>query len=373
MKITAVDAQYLKIPLAFRYAGGATIARGIAASEWTGSVVVQIHTDAGITGLGDIAIKGNRESVGRGTRDYVKEVLARVLIGRDPFDLESLLERLWSANLHENTVVVAGLDIGLHDLVCKALGIPLYQYLGGKYREKVPLTWNVPSDRDIGIMVRQARDAVENGFRNVVKVKTGTPWDVEALTVIQQAIGPDVPLRPDDNGAFPTGQSIQRFRQALDNGCVFEVLEQPAPNDDILGLRRVADALGVRTMYHIGYLQRTVALEIIRERACDVVSIPVFRHGVREAVQLIKMFEVANIGCAMGSGLESSIAATAAIHVATALRNLNHPIDTLGPLYLAEDILKESPRFEAGFAYAPEAPGLGIELDPAKVAKYRIA
>lgn len=373
MKITAVDAQYLKIPLAFRYAGGATIARGIAASEWTGTVVVQIHTDAGITGLGDVAIKGNRESVGRGTRDYVEEVLGRVLIGRDPFDLELLLERLWSANLHENTVMVAGLDIGLHDLVCKALGIPLYQYLGGKYREKVPLTWNVPSDRDIGIMVRQARDAVENGFRNVIKVKTGTPWDVEALTAIQQAIGPDVPLRPDDNGAFPTGQSIQRYRQALDNGCVFEVLEQPAPNDDILGLRRIADALGVRTMYHIGYLQRTVALEIIRERACDVVSIPVFRHGVREAVQLIKMFEVANIGCAMGSGLESSIAATAAIHVATALRNLNHPIDTLGPLYLAEDILKESPRFEAGFAYAPEAPGLGIELDPAKVAKYRIA
>src|SRR5579884_1232695 len=166
MKITAVDAQYLKIPLAFRYAGGATIARGIAASEWTGTVIVQIHTDEGITGLGDIAIKGNRESVGRGTRDYVEEVLARVLIGRDPFDLESLLERLWAANLHENTVVVAGLDIGLHDLVCKALGIPLYKYLGGKYRDRVPLTWNVPADRDIGTMVRQARDAVENGFRN---------------------------------------------------------------------------------------------------------------------------------------------------------------------------------------------------------------
>jgi L-alanine-DL-glutamate epimerase-like enolase superfamily enzyme len=373
VKITSVEAQYLKIPLAFRYAQGITIARGLAASEWTGTVVVQIHTDEGITGLGDIAIKGNRESIGRGTRGYVEEVLSRVLVGQDPFNLEFLLERLWAANVHENTVMVAGIDIGLHDLVGKALGIPLYKYLGGKYREKVPLTWNVPSDRDVGLMVRQAQDAVENGFRNVIKVKTGAPWDVEALTAIQKAIGPNVPLRPDDNGTFATGRSIQRYRQALDNGCVFEVLEQPAPNDDIRGLRRIADTLGVRTMYHIGYLQRTVALEIIRERACDVVSIPVFRHGVREAMQLIKLFEIANIGCAMGSGLESSIAATAAIHVATALRNLNHPIDTLGPLYMAEDILKESPRFEAGFAYAPDAPGLGIELDPAKVEKYRIA
>ena len=68
-----------------------------------------------------------------------------------------------------------------------------------------------------------------------------------------------------------------------------------------------------------------------------------------------------------------TIAATPAIHVATALRNLNHPIDTLGPLYLAEDILLESPHFAAGFAVAPEAPGLGIELDLKKVEKYRIA
>ncbi|HEX5414692.1 MAG TPA: enolase C-terminal domain-like protein [Chloroflexota bacterium] len=373
MKSTAVEAQYLKIPRAFRYAGGSTIARGLSAGEWTGTVVVQIRTDEGITGLGDIAIKGNRESIGRGTRDYVLEVLSRVLIGQDPFNLELLIDRLWAANLHENTVMVAGVDIALHDLVSKALGIPLYKYLGGKYREKVPLTWNVPADRDISVMVRQAVDAVENGFRNVIKVKTGTPWDVEALSAIQQAIGPNVPLRPDDNGAFPVGQSIQRYRAALDRGCRFELLEQPVSNDDIPGLRRLADTLGVRTMYHIGYLQRTVALEILRSGACDVVSIPVFRHGVREAVQLIKLFEVANIGCAMGSGLESSIAATAAIHVATALRNLNHPIDTLGPLYLAEDILLESPHFAAGFAVAPEAPGLGIELDPKKVEKYRIA
>lgn len=373
MKITSVEAQYLKIPLAFRYARGATIALGQSASQWTGTVVVQIHTDEGIIGLGDIAIKGNRESVGRGTRDYVEEVLARVLIGQDPFNLELLLARLWDVNIHENTVMVAGIDIALHDLVSKALGIPLYKYLGGKYRERVPLTWNVPADRDVSLMVRQAADAVENGFRNVIKVKTGTPWDVEALAAIQKAIGPSVPLRPDDNGTYPVGQSIQRYRQALDNGCVFELLEQPVSNEDIPGLRRIADALGVRTMYHIGYLQRTVALEIVRSCACDVVSIPVFRHGVRDATQLIKFFETANIGCAMGSGLESSIAATAAVHVATALRNLNHPIDTLGPLYMSEDILKESPRFEAGFAYAPEAPGLGIELDQSKVEKFRVA
>ena len=175
MKITGVEAQYLKIPLAFRYGGGDD-PRGQTASEWTGTVVVQIRTDEGTTGLGDIAIKGNQESIGRGTRDYVEEVMVPILVGQDPFNLELLIDRLWAANLHENSVMVAGIDIALHDLVAKALGIPVYRYLGGKYRERVPLTWNVPADRDISVMVAQASNAVESGFRNAIKVKTGTPW-----------------------------------------------------------------------------------------------------------------------------------------------------------------------------------------------------
>jgi L-alanine-DL-glutamate epimerase-like enolase superfamily enzyme len=88
---------------------------------------------------------------------------------------------------------------------------------------------------------------------------------------------------------------------------------------------------------------------------------------------MVRAFELASIGCAMGSGLESSIAATAAIHVATALRNMRYPVDTLGPLWFAEDVLKERPEFGAGFARAPEAPGLGIELDDRQVEKLRLA
>ncbi|MGQ9585842.1 MAG: enolase C-terminal domain-like protein [Anaerolineae bacterium] len=87
----------------------------------------------------------------------------------------------------------------------------------------------------------------------------------------------------------------------------------------------------------------------------------------------MKAFELASIGCAMGSGLEGPIAATAAIHVATALRNMCYPVDTLGPLWFADNILLERPFFSAGYAKAPDGPGLGIELDPTKVNQYRAA
>jgi muconate cycloisomerase len=231
----------------------------------------------------------------------------------------------------------------------------------------------VPATKDIDTMVQQAMAAVESGFTHVIKVKTGTPWDVEALVAIQKAIGPTVPLRPDDNGAFLAGESIRRYREARDQGVIYELLEQPAPNSDLVGLRRVADALGERVMYHVGYVQREVAVAIITQRAADVVSVPVFRHGLRQATQMVRAFELANIGCAMGSGVEGPIAATAAIHLATALRNMCYPVDTLGPLWFADDILLEQPDFAAGFATAPDGPGLGIELDLAKVEKYRLA
>ncbi len=372
MKITSVETLFVRIPMAFSYAGGASAARGAPRIQYSGSVIVKLHTDEGMVGIGDVIVKGGSPVAGKSAKLYVDEHLAPVVVGQDPFNLEALLNRLWGANLHQSSIFVAGVDIALHDLVCKALGIPLYKYLGGKARERVPLTWNVPSNPDTSTMVQQAAAAVENGFTNVVKVKCGAPWDVEALAAIQKVIG-DVPVRPDDNGAFLAGESIVRYRRARDLGVRFELLEQPAPNTDLQGLRRVRDALGERVMYHIGYVEPVVAVELLRQNVADVVSVPVFRHGVRQATQMVRAFELANIGCAMGSGLESTIAATAAIHVATALQNMRYPVDTLGPLWFSEDIVKERPDFAAGFARAPEGPGLGIELDDAQVDKLRMA
>jgi L-alanine-DL-glutamate epimerase-like enolase superfamily enzyme len=386
--ITALQTRFVRIPLAFSYQGGLGATGGArprgpgahpspstaggdpaGAGQYTGSVILRLQTDDGLTGIGDVIVKGGDPRAGQAAALYVESMLAPHLIGQSPFDVDRLMAKLWGLTVHDSSVYAAGVDLALHDLMGKALGVPLYRLLGGRTRQQVPLTWNVPATRDVDLMVRQAAGAVERGFRHVIKVKTGTPWDVEALVAIQQAIGPQVPLRPDDNGAFLAGDSIVRFRAARERGVRFECLEQPAPNEDLAGLRRVAEALGERVMYHVGYVRPVVAYEIIRQRACDVVSVPVFRHGLRQASQLVRAFELAGIGCAMGSGLESSIAATAAIHAATALENYGYPIDTLGAHWFAEDILKDTSHFGAGYAVAPDKPGLGIELDWQQVDK----
>ena len=371
MKITNVETLYVSIPLSFSYSGGAAAAEKHTSRGRTGSLIIKLITDEGITGLGDVIVKGGDVAEGEAAKRYVDSVLAPHLVGADPFRIESLLHRLKAANLHHSSVYVAGIDIALHDLVGKALGVPLYNLLGGKVREQVPLTWNVPSNQNVNVMVQQAAQAVENGFTNVIKVKTGAPWDIEAMVRIQEAIG-DVPQRPDDNGAFLAGDSIVRFRSAREQGVRYEMLEQPAPNHDLQGLQRVAEALGERVIYHVGYVEPVVAAELLRQRVADAVSVPVFRHGIHEATQMMRAFELVGIGCLMGSGLEGPIAATAAIHVATATRNVCYPIDTLGPLWFSEEILKDSPIFERGYAIAPDMPGLGIELDEKQVNKMRV-
>lgn len=371
--ITSFQTRFVRLPLAFRYTGGRGALgkrpMGPATGQFTGSVIVLLESDDGHTGIGDVIVKGGDRRAGQAAALFLEAFLAQHVVGQDPFSVDAIMNKLWGITTHDSSVYAAGIDIALHDLMGKITGQPLYKLLGGRTRERVPLTWNVPATRDIDLMVRQATEAVERGFRNVVKVKTGTPWDVEALVAIARAIGPEIPLRPDDNGAFLAGDSIIRFRRARDRGVVYECLEQPAPNEDLAGLRRVGEALGERVMYHIGYVRPVVAYEIIRQRACDVVSVPVFRHGLRQASQLVRAFELAGIGCAMGSGLESSIAATAAIHAATALENYCYPIDTLGAHWFAEDVLTDTSHFRAGYAVAPERPGLGIELDWQQVEK----
>jgi len=375
VRITALRTRFIRLPLAFAYQGGRSLvgARPMGpggptrSGQFTGALVLFLETDAGVTGVGDVIVKGGDPRAGLAAAFYMEAFIAPALVGQSPFDIDRIMAKLWGITTHDSSVYAAGADIALHDLMGKLLGVPLYQLLGGKTRERVPLTWNVPADTDISLMAEQARVAVERGFRHVVKVKTGTPWDLEALTAIQQAIGPDIPLRPDDNGAFLAADSIKRFRAARDKGVVFETLEQPAPNDDLPGLRRVAEALGERVMYHVGYVKPAVASELLRHRYADVVSVPVFRHGLRQAAQMVRAFELVGIGCVMGSGLESSIGATAAIHAATALENYCYPIDTLGSHWFAEDVITDTSHFGIGYATAPERPGLGIDLDPAQL------
>ncbi|MCL5946849.1 MAG: hypothetical protein M1298_02360 [Chloroflexi bacterium] len=370
MKITHVETTYIRLPLRFPYTSGERYALGHAPHEASGAILIHLYTDSGHEGIGEIHIKGGGLE-GIPIQQFINHTLVPHVLGADPLQLQTILQQLWIANQHQATVHVAGFDIALHDLIGHILGQPISILLGGKIRQQIPLTWNIPATRDLDWMEEQARTAVAHGFHHVIKVKTGTPWDIDALLHVQRGAG-DVPLRPDDNGAFLAAESIARFRTARDRGVRFEFLEQPAPNHDLPGLRQVSKALNERVMYHTGFVEPTVAAQLLQHRYADAVSIPVFRHGIFGAVQLMRAFAAAGIAVTMGSGLEGTIAATAALHVASTIDNLRLPVDTLGPLWLETDIITSGPRYAGGYAEAPDQPGLGVTVDWQRVRELTI-
>src|SRR6266542_115096 len=138
--ITAVETRFVRLPLAFSYSGGRGAMgkrpMGPGAGQQAGSVILLVKTDDGLTGLGDVIVKGGDVRAGHAAQAFVEAVIAHALVCQDSFDVELIMAKLCGITTHDSTVSAAGADIAHHDLMGKALGAPLYRLLGGKTRER---------------------------------------------------------------------------------------------------------------------------------------------------------------------------------------------------------------------------------------------
>jgi L-alanine-DL-glutamate epimerase-like enolase superfamily enzyme len=118
------------------------------------------------------------------------------------------------------------------------------------------------------------------------------------------------------------------------------------------------------------------ALAVIRENAADVISVYVGKGGgIATARKIAAAAEAAGLTSTVGSNLEMGVASAAMIHLAMATRGIgaeNFPCDILSPFFYTDDLLREPLAIGAGQARPPERPGLGVELDDEKVARYRV-
>ena len=115
------------------------------------------------------------------------------------------------------------------------------------------------------------------------------------------------------------------------------------------------------------------ALEAIRRKAVDVINVYVCEAGgLMAATRIFQMAETAGIPCMIGSMPELGLGTAAQIHLGTAMTNLGLDSDACGVVYQSADLLKTPLRIENGFAYPPEKPGLGVEIDLDAVARYQI-
>ncbi len=357
VKVTVYKANILLVA-PFRIALGVT--------EVAENFFVRIETDEGIHGWGEgspfPAIVGETQRIClAAARD-----MARLLIGKDPLDIEARLREI-SSFLPHNTTARSAFDMALYDILGKAAGLPLYRLFGGSPRELF-------TDDTIGIddpaaMAEKAVKFKEEGFR-AIKVKLGTTpeEDIERVRRIREAIGSDIPIRVDANQGWDRNAAIKALRGIEDLGVQY--CEQPVAAGDLAAMRAVREKTQIPIMADESLFDVHDALELIRAEACDYLNIKLSKSGgLHMALKIAAVAEAARMGCMVGCMSETRLALTAAAHLAAARPIVRFTDLDSALTHTVDPIVGGMEYGEGGRITLPEGPGLGAEVDPAFLKK----
>lgn len=338
-------------------------------------VLVDVHTDDGVVGIGeaqaDIGFFGNTvEEVTVAIEDY----LGPHLIGHDPFDRERLLNVI---DFRGHSCARSGLDLALHDLAGKALGVPVSTLLGGKSRDRIPVAIEIAGG-DPDAMAAECLRFMELGVRAFKPKIGGTPAaDAERIRVIRDAVGPGVSLRADANQGYTVNEAIAFCRRVERDGVELELLEQPVAAWDVHGMAQVRRSVGVAIEADEGCYTPHDALNLVRHDAVDVLNIKLGKAGgFSQAKKIAAVAEAAGLRCVIGTafGLGPEIAAK--LHFAAATVQVTDAVE-FTEIGLHASLLTEPDRslfglpLEDGCLPVPDGDGLGVVLDPEAVDRHR--
>lgn len=324
------------------------------------TVLLRISTDSGLVGYGEANPFGPVTGESVETVVAFLETIGPLLQGKSPFELENIhfiMRRL----ARGNSAAKAAVDIALYDICAKALGLPLYRYLGGDN----PC---VESDMTIGIdnpekMAEKATEYVNQGF-NMLKIKVGInpKDDLKAVSLIRQAVGPEIELRLDANQGWTRKVALNTMK-AMEAYNVVEI-EQPLPYYDLEGMAFLTQNLKQEVMADESVHSPDNAIDVIRAKACDIVNIKLMKSaGLYPALKICGIAEASGLHCMVGCMSETilGIAAGAAL---TAARNVIVYADLDG-----HRMIEDVPGLEGGFKQKggiitlSEEPGLGLNVD----------
>ncbi|GAA0798406.1 glucarate dehydratase family protein [Spirilliplanes yamanashiensis] len=358
---------------------------------WALRAVVQVHAADGSVGLGETyGDAPHLELLGRA---------AAALRGLDVFDLNGLRERVAAAvgvvdapDRHGLTGpssaaktlarVVSPFEVALLDLQGHATGRPVVDLLGGRVRDRVPFSgylfykWAAHPGAepdaygealDPAGIVDQARRMVQRyGFRSL-KLKGGVFAPDEEIAAVRalRAAFPEHPLRLDPNCAWTVETSI---RVAAETDGLLEYLEDPTPG--LAGMAEVAAKAPMplatnMCVVEFGDLPEAVA----RDSVQVVLSDHHYWGGLTESARLATICRTWGLGLSMHSNSHLGISLAAMVHLGAATPNLTYDVDTHTPWQLGADVLADPLAFDGGAVAVPDAPGLGVTLDPDALAR----
>jgi L-alanine-DL-glutamate epimerase-like enolase superfamily enzyme len=365
MKISRIETIPFRIPLKPESHFRSTLA----AMEFCDPVLVRIHTDEGIVGLAEAPAKPHiYGETQQSIVTAIEEKLSPSLIGMNPFDLERIHYRMDS--LKQNLAAKASIDIALHDIIGKQIGLPIYRMLGGWNDGKVSVSWMMGT-KGPEEMGSEARRLYDSGFR-VFKIKVGEDpqQDVINFRAIRSAVGNDATLYIDANQAYSPPDAIKAIRAMEQFGLAWA--EEPVSISAGKRRLKVAQSISVPISGDESCLTPNMVAREIEDGVIGLVVLKVARTGYYQSRKIIHLCEQAGMPCLVGSQGDTGIGTIASVHLAKAFRQIRYPIENTYFLRLEDDILKEPLTIKNGFIEISEKAGLGVEIDEEKLKRYRV-
>lgn len=376
MKITDIRATTVTVPLEapLRHAAGAHWGRFV-------RTIVEVETDEGITGLGEMGGGGeSAEAVFRSMKSY--------LLGHDPARIEEMRFKIANptASLYNNrTQILAALEFACLDIIGQKWGVPVYDILGGKLQDEVPfasyLFFRYPNPKTGEGEVRTAEQLVANakelkqkyGFTSH-KLKGGVfhpEYELECYRALAAEIGTDKysgdSFRFDPNAAWSTEQAIW-FGQQIE-GIRNDYFEDPVFG--LHGMRRVREKVRMPLATNTVVVNFEQLAANVLDTAVDVVLLDTtFWGGIRQCVKAAGVCETFQLGVAVHSSGELGIQLASMLHLGAVIPNLSFAADAHYH-HLTDDIIEGGlMKYENGKIKVPTGSGLGVKLNRDKLGEY---
>jgi len=351
------------------------------------STYVRVYTDEGLTGTGE-CIHGSSAA------PAIINTMKGMLINENPMNVDRLFEKVRRAYIFDGALAgnvisaLTGIEIALWDLVGKAVNLPVYQLLGGKFRDRIRLYSDCGgSANDPESCGKKAKEVVDLGF-NAIKFDiddSGNPykmdsWNwsvtpgevqsmVDKVSAVREAVGPNIDIAVDMHGRYDTSAAI-RVAKAMEPFSLMW-LEEPVPPENVDAMREVKRSTSTPICTGENLFLRYGFRDLIEKQAVDVIMPDIPKCcGLSEGRKIANMAEVYYIAMAPHN-VCGPLGTIASCHVCASIPNfLVLEWHWLGRKHWDELVVTDKPIIENGYITVTDKPGLGIEINPDAVKQY---
>jgi glucarate dehydratase len=364
MKIDRLDTWIVSVPYVHDEISSRVARGGVT------DTIVRLTADTGLVGWGECTSGPDAASIEQSVRSG-----APFVVGRDPWQSEAIARDffrtgLWDHRAQTGNFAFAGIDQALWDLCGKACGQPLYRLFGGALRNEVDYFYYLARGTP-GEIERQAADGVRRGYSCFyLKVGLDEQAESEMLAALRATIGPGRKIRVDANQAWSIPQAT-RLLTRWDATFGIDFAEAPVPIDPVENMRELRSRVSVALCANEGLGRAEDCLRVIRARCADVLCFSSYWVGSLRSFLMLSWtahWEGQRV-CKHTHG-ELGIAAAAGQHVLLAIPNAIDGAQQTAAL-MSGDILKDPLPIATGPRWGMiEKPGLGVEIDEAKLQHY---